>query len=217
MRSATDSRTAPKIGTGRVQELLPEVTPFAIRASAESPRVLVSLKLFKERHIGSDRAGQGRTPKLMEQRVWSRFARLGESGAHHVPRKHRHGLLRKELKRVVVGWWIGEVQSESLVPPRGGVLRGLKSGRGCWQTSQPLPVTDQRRRSWMRCMSRTGSSSRTIRVQRPHRHRPASDHHCGTKRFDYFRPRAAQRAGRTQKVTGGQNLLERKAGLGCQA
>lgn len=50
--------------------------------------------------------------RLMEQRVWSWFVRFEESGARHVPRERRHELLKEELKRVVVGWWIGEVRLE---------------------------------------------------------------------------------------------------------
>lgn len=50
--------------------------------------------------------------KLMEQRVWSRFVRLGGTTGCHVTRQRRHELLREELKRVVVGWWIGEVRLE---------------------------------------------------------------------------------------------------------
>lgn len=51
--------------------------------------------------------------KLMEQRVWSRFLGLQEGALpRQVPRERRHELLRTELTRVVVGWWIGEVRLE---------------------------------------------------------------------------------------------------------
>lgn len=50
--------------------------------------------------------------KLMEQRVWSRFVAINQLLAEGGPWERRHDVLHELLKRVVVGWWIGEVRLE---------------------------------------------------------------------------------------------------------